>query len=169
MSKVCLFNLLKFQNNEKSLVLSKDVFQHSGKVTIWAKFGFSSFWNFKAFKSLHFCQKMCLVSLSPNRQLTKWTKFVFFQVFEIWSCNALKTSYFCQKRCLSSFPPSGRLTKWAKFAFSSFRALKSSLLSKEVFGYVLTKRTAYKMNKVCPFRDFQASGHSTTCCQNIFK
>ena len=81
-----------------------------------------------SFQSLHLCQNMCLVSFSPNRQLIKWTKFVFFQVFEIWSFNALKT-YFCQKRCLSSFPPKWRLTKWAKFVFSSFwrsRVWKSS-------------------------------------------
>ena len=105
------------------------VFHHSRKVTISAKFGFASFWNFKAFKSFHICQNMGLVSFSPNRQLLKWTKFVFFQVVEIWSFNALKTSYFCQMRCFSSFPPSGRLTKWTKFVFSSFwrsRALKSS-------------------------------------------
>ena len=93
------------------------VFHHSRKVTISAKFGFASFWNFKAFKSFHICQNMGLVSFSPNRQLLKWTKFVFFQVVEIWSFNALKTSYFCQMRCLSSFPPNGRLTKWAKFVF----------------------------------------------------
>ena len=114
------------------------VFHHSRKVTISAKFGFASFWNFKAFKILHLCQNMCLVSFSPNRQLIKWTKFVFFQVVEIWSFNALKTSYFCQMRCLSSFPPNGRLTKWAKFVFFKLLKIQSFekllLLSKNVCG-----------------------------------
>ena len=103
---------------------------------------------------VHTFVKTILSTFSPSGQLTKWAKFVFSSFSNF---RAFKTLQFCQKMSLSTFPPSGWLTKLAKFAissFCSFRALWESLLSKEVFEYVVIKRTAYEMKKVRLFREF---------------
>ena len=75
----CIFCICICNNFDTEFATYSLVFHHSGKVTIWAKFGFSSFWNFKVFKSLHFV-KRC-----------------------VWLVFDQAGSYFCQKMCVGSF------------------------------------------------------------------
>ena len=81
-AKFAFFEFFNLQNFQESPLLSKDVFEYfhqagglqNEQVRLFRVFQAS---DFRAFKSLHFCQKMSLSIFSPSGRLTKWAKFSF--------------------------------------------------------------------------------------------
>ena len=151
------------QNSSLSTFSPSGGFSKMSKVCLWWLFELQGL---QAVRASNFVKRGLWVRFhqAGGLQNEQSLRFWVFQALEL-----LKASNFVKRGLWVHFHQAGGLQNEQSLHFQAFQALKSSLLSKEVFGYVLTKRTAYKMNKVCPFRDFQASGHSTTCCQNIFK
>ena len=101
-------------------------FLPSERLTKWAKFAFSSFWNFKTFKICHFCEKRRLGIFYQAGGLQNEQSLLFSRFLSFKGNQNFQNPYFCLKDVLVYFFTKRAAYKMSKFCLFKTNASKNS-------------------------------------------